>query len=97
MTLRLALTALLLAACAPEPAPVGGCPVAYPAHASYLAGTCLLACERSWVDCNGDVFDGCEASVAADATCGTCDRQCGAGLSCQLLPGTTATYRCWTR
>jgi len=94
MTLRLALLAVLLVACAPDPVPSGGCPVASPAHASYLAGSCLLACERGWVDCNGDVADGCEASVWADTSCGTCDRQCSGGTSCQLVTGTTATYRC---
>ncbi len=43
---------------------------------SCVSGVCALACDVGWADCNGDVSDGCEASLASGATCGTCATAC---------------------
>ncbi len=66
------------------------------AHArSVCSGdACLVAaCDEGWVDCNGDVADGCEAQLDSVAHCGGCrnvcafanaESRCDAG-SCRLV------------
>ena len=88
---------LLVLACGSDPVPAGGCPVQSPAHANYLAQSCYLSCERGWMDCDNNTANGCEANVAEPTSCGACNTICTGALSCQLSPGSTIDYRCWTR
>jgi hypothetical protein len=37
---------------------------------------CSIVCNPGFADCNGDVTDGCEASLNDPSTCGTCDNDC---------------------
>ncbi len=42
-------------------------------------GKCQLACQASFLDCNGDPADGCETNGASDTTnCGNCGNTCTA-------------------
>ena len=42
-----------------------------------IQGKCQLACQASYLDCNGDASDGCETNGAADsANCGNCGNTC---------------------
>jgi hypothetical protein len=50
-----------------------------------MAGTCGLACEVGWADCNGMAADGCEVNIGADVNnCGMC------GARCTIANGTAA-------
>ena len=40
------------------------------------AGSCSFECEPGWEDCDGDASNGCEASLASPATCGSCSNEC---------------------
>jgi hypothetical protein len=42
-------------------------------------GACALVCDDGWADCNRVGLDGCEASLSAPTSCGSCLRTCGAG------------------
>lgn len=46
--------------------------------ASCEAGACVLACEPGFADCNLEASDGCEASLSAATSCGSCDLACSA-------------------
>ena len=48
------------------------------ASASCVAKSCRFSCDPGFSDCNGDRLDGCEASLSAPGTCGSCGRHCGA-------------------
>lgn len=42
-----------------------------------VQGKCQLSCQGLFLDCNGDVSDGCEVNGASDlANCGTCGNAC---------------------
>lgn len=50
-------------------------------------GRCGVVCDPGFVNCNGDIGDGCEASLASSATCGSCGIRCeGATGLCAPLP-----------
>lgn len=52
---------------------------------SCAAGTCVLACDAGFADCNGQPADGCEVELAKDVkSCGACGRACTAcgGTAC---------------
>ena len=52
--------------------------------AACVDGACALVCPEGWADCDGDVANGCEVELAADAgNCGACDNVCGEGASCE--------------
>lgn len=45
--------------------------------ASCALGNCLITCDTEHADCNGDVGDGCEVTLASDPEhCGLCDHSC---------------------
>lgn len=57
------------------------CPTDTGAAPLCMSGTCRLACDALWGDCNGDLGrsggDGCESTLATDAAnCGACGRTC---------------------
>ena len=57
------------------------------------AAGCDLTCDPGFGDCNGSVADGCEASLSATATCGSCGVSCSASLP--VCTGTPMTgYGC---
>jgi hypothetical protein len=48
------------------------------------SGTCeVVTCDSGFADCNDDGSDGCESSLAAPGSCGSCDNQCGDGATCE--------------
>ena len=51
------------------------------------AGSCVLACDMGWANCNGDLTDGCETPLNTLTDCGSC------GTSCSLA---NATESCAT-
>lgn len=56
-----------------------------------VAGACSLSvCDARWSDCNTDEDDGCETSLDADTSCGTCTTDC-TGSS---VPATCTVGRC---
>jgi hypothetical protein len=47
------------------------------APATCTAGTCGVACEDGWTDCDADIVTGCETNTAADpVNCGGCGVAC---------------------
>lgn len=51
---------------------------------SCQSGTCTIsACASGYDDCNAKVSDGCEASLTANSSCGTCGTTCASGTTCQ--------------
>jgi hypothetical protein len=56
--------------------------------ASCSGGACAITCDAGFGDCDGDVTDGCETSVASTVTdCGACGNACSAAHgtpSCRL-------------
>ncbi len=48
-------------------------------------GLCVVdACDPPWVDCDGDVTNGCEANPDVDPNdCGSCNNVCAPGEQCQ--------------
>lgn len=65
----------------------GGCgvPCSLPhAETSCASGSCVrVRCMPGYEDCNGDAKDGCEASLNASATCGSCSNKCANNQACQ--------------
>lgn len=58
------------------------------------AGGCDLACEDGREDCNGDVEDGCEATLGTEEHCSSCE-PCGGGQLCcdgECVSGSTETH-----
>jgi hypothetical protein len=56
-----------------------------PAHATgaCVAGSCRIdTCDSGYADCNTQAGDGCEASLGAPQTCGSCTQACAQELSC---------------
>lgn len=52
-------------------------------------GACTIeACDEGWVDCNGDVADGCETDLDGPGFCGACDRLANVCGGCAELPET---------
>ena len=70
------------------------CPDSPPNAASECsAGTCTLACDPGFADCDGDAATGCEALLSAAATCGACATACAAPAP--LCQGNAASgYSC---
>jgi hypothetical protein len=64
----------------------GACNVACaPSHGSgdCSSGSCqVVSCDSGYADCNGQAPDGCEASLNAPGTCGSCSNACSAGMTC---------------
>lgn len=53
------------------------CPSGAHAAARCAGGTCALACEAGFGDCNGNALDGCETDLRTDVGhCGACKRDC---------------------
>ncbi|MBW2460214.1 MAG: hypothetical protein JRH11_01125 [Deltaproteobacteria bacterium] len=71
-----------------------GCPVSPPNAASECsAGTCALACDPGFADCDGDASTGCEALLSTPSTCGACAIACTAASP--LCQGDAASdYSC---
>lgn len=75
-----------------DPARCGSCDRACPeaANASPICagGTCGLACDPGWGDCDGSDATGCEALLLRPSTCGACGVACsGATPFCSGEPG----------
>lgn len=62
------------------------------ATASCAAGTCSLACDPGYADCDGDGANGCEADLAGAGSCGACGTSCGGETPLCVLSG--ASYSC---
>lgn len=59
------------------------CPPGGPnSQATCTAGTCGVQCRPGFGDCDGLAATGCETDLNADATCGSCNVACPAGVSC---------------
>lgn len=57
--------------------------LSYATVAACSDGRCTHgSCTSGSAECNGDLSDGCEASIWADSSCGSCGLACGAGRSC---------------
>jgi hypothetical protein len=72
-----------------DPSNCGGCGATCPAAANGRAvctrGECSLACAPGFADCDGDLNNGCEATLANDpGNCGACGRACSSGMRCVL-------------
>jgi hypothetical protein len=46
------------------------------ATAACTRGVCVLGCDASYGNCNGDGADGCETSLTSGSNCGACNRRC---------------------
>ncbi len=46
------------------------------AAAACVDGRCVLRCDSGFANCNGDIEDGCEVSLAEAETCGSCGIRC---------------------
>jgi hypothetical protein len=47
------------------------------------SGTCAVgSCRAGLADCDGQVFNGCEADLAVPSSCGSCQNICAAGTLC---------------
>ncbi|MBX3199785.1 MAG: hypothetical protein KF894_16740 [Labilithrix sp.] len=64
-------------------------PPGFPAPPPQMAYGCEnrtcnhLKCAADWLDCNGDLADGCEVNSRRDPmNCGGCGKQCAAGEAC---------------
>ncbi len=54
------------------------------------------ACDNDFLDCNGDLIDGCETSILSnDSHCGGCDVQCPLGSVC--INGSCVFTQTWYR
>lgn len=60
------------------------CPYVVNGTADCAAGKCGAICDTNFADCDGDVFNGCEASLLLDSNnCGACGNKCTiAGTVC---------------
>ncbi len=60
----------------------GACGSACPARANAAAvcsaGACGILCNAGFADCDGNPLNGCEASLSAAVTCGSCTHACTA-------------------
>jgi hypothetical protein len=54
----------------------------------------IRACSSGWGDCDGNLGNGCETSLATTSHCGSCGRVCTAGQSC--VSGACVTVSCPT-
>ena len=64
------------------------CPGGNNAAAACVQGVCKLACQAAYLDCNGDISDGCETNGASDlANCGNCGNQCSAPGTANVVCG----------
>lgn len=51
--------------------------------ASCVAGSCRIACDKGFADCDGHPGNGCEADLGADRVhCGSCSKSCS-GAMCE--------------
>ncbi|MBL8684685.1 MAG: FG-GAP repeat protein [Myxococcales bacterium] len=58
------------------------------ARAACDMGACVFRCDEGFADCDRVASNGCEASLGAPTTCGSCDRRCGGATpNCQYAPG----------
>jgi hypothetical protein len=49
---------------------------------SCSAGTCQIACNAGWGNCDGNVANGCESNLNGNGHCGICNNACSGGTSC---------------
>lgn len=85
------------AACAPCPNPPNGI-------ASCLGGVCDFGCNAGYADCDGSAANGCESSLSASGSCGSCGTVCsgatpvcdnsGGGQFCSSGCGAVAPTLC---
>lgn len=52
------------------------------AQAACSDGRCVIVCEPTFANCDGDLSNGCESSLYADASCGFCRSACEPGAAC---------------
>lgn len=58
-------------------------------------GTCVIACETGYADCDGDVSNGCEADIANQSlSCGACTLSCTNPNGESLCSGGLCTPSC---
>lgn len=78
---------------ATDPNHCGGCGMICPLEPrngspSCAGSECVLACDDGFADCNVDIDDGCEASLASGTNCGACGTVCGGATPfCQTRSG----------
>lgn len=59
------------------------CPSALRGRGVCSAGSCALACDATWADCDGNTANGCETNTDSDAAhCGACGHNCGGTRAC---------------
>ncbi len=62
--------------------------VAGATHGMCVAGRCSLTCATGTADCDGELSNGCEASLATDPRhCGDCVTDCGIAAACGGMTG----------
>lgn len=58
-------------------------------------GECTYVCFPGFADCNGDVYDGCEAEIAKDQlNCGACGNKCNLKAGQPCVEGACLTKPC---
>src|SRR5262249_27092249 len=56
------------------------CGTAHATSSSCMQGTCAIACENGFGDCDGNTENGCESQVGSDdQNCGACGNTCTHG------------------
>jgi hypothetical protein len=77
----------------------GACGAVCRAHpgspAVCAAGACAPVCNAGYGNCDGNLVNGCEASLATNLHCGGCNRPCAAGTTCRAgacAAGATPNY-----
>lgn len=70
------------------------CPDPANGTATCADSTCGIVCNDGFADCNGLAEDGCEADLASDATCGSCETACLSTEMCVdgMCEGSGACY-----
>ncbi|MFO0624931.1 MAG: hypothetical protein U0325_04885 [Polyangiales bacterium] len=68
------------------------------ATVSCMGGQCQASCVTGFANCDGDTRNGCEATLASDASnCGSCGRACTAGQTCAAGSCTAGSAGGYTR
>lgn len=82
-----------------DPGHCGGCGNACSSAPNALAscqgGSCALDCASGWASCDGDMGNGCEASLSSVTSCGGCGNVCPSGPNSEpTCTGGTCGLRC---